>query len=561
MELKEYFNPLRKWWWLILGATLIAIIASFIATRQQSDIYRARATLMIGRAIENPNPSGTEFWLTQQLAQTYAEIAGREPIRLATMESLGLTRLPDISVRAVPDTQLIEISVTDTNPARSQAVANEVARQLILQSPTSPEQEEQSRQEFIRSQLDGLELRITETQTEITDKQQELGEAFSASQIADIQSQIAALQAKLTSMQSNYADLMSNTRQGAINSLTIIEAASLPMIPIGPNTWMTILVAGAIGFVLAAAAAYLLEYLDDSITSPDQITQISGLPTLAGIARITEDDDAGKLITLSEPRSPTTEAYRVLRTGIQFSAVDNPDQVSMMVTSAGPSEGKSLSVANLAIVMAQAGHNVLIVDADLRRPVLHKLFRIPQKGGLTTLLLEANPIASRQETLASMKRLIQPWSVEGLYILTSGPIPPNPSELLGSTKMEQLLEVLAEHYDYVIVDSPPVLAVTDAVVLSRCVDGVLLIVDASKSKGAQLKQAVKQLKSSNAHIIGAVLNQLSPKNDSYYSYYHYRDSYYLNDSDDNNSGDESKKGPSNGTWRPRLRKKTASETS
>jgi capsular exopolysaccharide synthesis family protein len=231
-----------------------------------------------------------------------------------------------------------------------------------------------------------------------------------------------------------------------------------------------------------------------------------------------------------------------------------------MVTSASPSEGKSISVANLSIVMAQAGHNVLVVDADLRRPVQHKLFKIPQKGGLTTLLLEANPSVSREETLSAMKLAIQPTTVDGLHVLSSGPIPPNPSELLGSAKMESTLNTLAEQYDYVIVDSPPVLAVTDAVVLSRCADGVLLIVDASQSRGAQLKQATQQLKSTNAHIIGVILNQLSPKNDGYYSYYYYRHSYYLDDSDNGDENELPKNDKNRGNWRNRWKRKTVQET-
>lgn len=558
MELLEYLNPLRKWWWLLVAATFIALVASFVATRQQPDFYRARSTLMIGRAIENPNPTGTEFWLTQQLAQTYAEIASREPVRTATMESLGLTWLPEISVRALPDTQLIEISTSDTSPVRAQAVTNELARQLILQSPTSPEQEEQSRQSFVSAQLDGLEDRITETEAELNERQEELNTAFSARQIAELQSQIAALQTKLTTMQSNYTNLLSNTRQGAINSLTIIEPAALPTTPTGPGTWLTIVVAGVIGFTLAAGAAYLLEYLDDSVTSPEQVTQVTGLSALAGIARISDDEEEGKLIAISHPRSPITEAYRVLRTGILFSAVDNPNQSILMVTSASPSEGKSISVANLSIVMAQAGHNVLIVDADLRKPVQHKLFKLPQKGGLTKLLLETAPTKSHEETLAAMKETIQPTSVDGLHVLTCGVIPPNPSELLGSAKMEATLESLADQYDYVILDSPPVLAVTDAVVLSRCADGVLLIADASKTRGTQLKQASDQLQSSNAHVIGVILNQLSPKSDGYYSYYYYRHSYYLDESETADNQEVMNNG--DGKLRRRWKRKTVQET-
>jgi len=537
---------------------MIAGGASYMAARQQPEVYRARATLMIGRAIDNPNPTGNEFWLTQQLAQTYAEIASREPVRAATMEALGLTWLPELTVRALNQTQLLEIQVTDTSPERAQAVANELARQLIKQSPTSPEQEEQSRQLFISEQLDDLETKITETQNEISSKQDELASAFSARQIADLQGQIAALQTKLTSLQSNYASLLSNTQQGAINTLAVIEEAALPRTPVGPRVETTVLVAAAIGFTLAVAAAYLLEYLDDSIKAPEDITRVSGLPTLAGIARISDDGDTGKLITLSQPRSPTTEAYRILRTGIQFSSVDNPDQNRLMVTSPNPAEGKSLTIANLSIVMAQAGHNVLIIDADLRRPVQHKLFRLPQKGGLTTLMLEARLSSGKDQMLAALKRVIQPTSVEGLHVLTSGPIPPNPSEMLGSAKMEMTLGVLSEQYDYVVIDSPPVLAVTDAIVISRRTDGVLIVVDASRTRGAQLKQASEQLISSNAHMIGAVLNRLSPKSDSYYSYYNYRHSYYLSDEE------EEGEGPTNGKGGRRLgrrrTRKSAQET-
>ncbi len=529
MELREYIAPLKKWWWLIVLATIVATVASYLAARQQPDVFRARTTLMIGRAIENPNPTGTEFWLTQQLAQTYAEIAAREPVRVATMETLGLSWLPEITVRAVPQTQLLEISVNDTSPERAQAVANELARQLILQSPTSTEQDEQSRQEFVNLQLDELETKITETQGEITQKQEELAGVFSARQIAELQGQISALQTKLNTLQSNYANLLANTQQGAINTLTIIEVAGLPRTPIGPRTSTTVLVAAAIGFALAAGAAYLLEYLDDSVKSPEIITKISGVPTLAGIARIDEDEDGDKLVAMTQPRSPTTEAYRVLRTGIQFSSIDNPDQVTLMVSSASPAEGKSLTVANLSIVMAQAGHNVLVIDADLRRPVQHKLFRLPQKGGLTTLLLEVTLDSGSEKTLMALRRVIQPTSIEGLHILSSGPIPPNPSEMLGSTKMEMILNMLAEQYDYIIIDSPPILAVTDAVVLSRRTDGVLLVVDASRTRGTQLKQATEQLMASSAHLIGVVLNRLSPRSDSYYSYYYYRHSYYIDE--------------------------------
>lgn len=546
MELKEYISPLRKWWWLIVLATLVASAASFFVASRQPNNYRARSTLMIGRAIDNPNPSGTEFWLTQQLAQTYAEIAKREPVRARTMEALRLEWLPEYAVRALPETQLIEIAVTDTSPERARAVADELANQLILQSPTSPEQDEQSRQAFIGQQLDELEQSITKTRNEIADKQDELASVSSARQIAEVENEIAALQAKLTTLQSNYADLLSNTRSGAINTLSVIEPAMLPTAPVGPHMAITVLVAGVIGFIVSAGAAYLIEYLDDSVGSVEDVRRAAGLPTLAGIARISEDPKGSRLVALTQPRSPTSEAYRVLRTGIQFSSIDSPERATLMITSANPSEGKSLTVANLAIVIAQAGHNVLIVDADLRRPVQHKLFGASKARGLTSALLQMSRASNESESLDALRRSIQKSSVPRLHVLSSGPSPPNPSELLGSAKMELMQKILSKFYDFLIIDSPPVLAVTDAMVLSRLTDGVLLVSDAGRTRRGALKQAAEQLQGGNAHVIGVVLNRLSSRSDGYYTYYTYRSTYYL----DETSADESP--PQNGNGRGRL---------
>jgi len=559
MELKDYIAPLRKWWWLIIAAGLVAGLASFYAASQQPNQFRARTTLMIGRAIDNPNPSGTEFWLTQQLAQTYAEIASREPVRAASMDALGMTWLPEYSVRAVPDTQLIEIGVTDTDANRAEAVANELGRQLILQSPTNDELDEQSRQDFIRNQLDGLELNITATEEEIASLQEELATVFSARQIADSQALIAALQAKRNTLQSNYANLLANTRQGAINTLNIIEPATVSKV--GLNRWTTVMVATAIGVSLAVGAAYLLEFLDDTISTQEEIERVTGLPTLAGIARIDGETSDEKLVAFNQPRSPVSEAYRVLRTGIQFSSVDKPDRAVLMTTSASPSEGKSLTVANLAIVMAQAGHKVLVIDADLRRPVQHKMFGLNQNQGITSFMLEFNIGGDDEEMQESLGRVIQPTLVDGLFVLPSGPIPPNPSELLGSEKMAVTLETLGAQYDFVLIDSPPILAVTDAVVLSRRSDGVIIVADAGTTRRGQLKQAVEHLRSSNAHMLGVVLNRLTPRSDGYYTYYYYRQSYYIDDSSEGDKKNDSQNGGSNGRWPRRRSREVPQESS
>jgi non-specific protein-tyrosine kinase len=537
MELKSYIAPLRKWWWLIVASTLIAAVSSYLAVSQQAPIYQARATLLLGSAINNPNPNGTEFWLSQQLAQTYTDIAQRDIVRTSTMESLGLAWLPTYTARAVPDTQLIEITVTDTSPERAMIVANELAKQLIAQTPTSKQEDGGQREGFINAQLDELEAKIEETNAEILSKQEELAGLFSARQIADTQSQIAALEAKQNTLQSNYASLLASTTQGASNTLSVIEEATVPQYPVGPEKLMTVLTSAAIGFSLAVAAAYLLEYLDDTLKSPDDVEAAVTLPTLAGIADFkTNGGGRYDLVTLKQPRAPVSEAYRGLRTALLFTNVDRKVKL-VLITSANPGEGKSITSANLGVVLAQAGHRVLIIDADLRRPVQHRIFGLPDTQGLTNLLTGMHTV--RNESAVTSSEVISPVSdavyatqQPGLFVMPSGPIPPNPAELIGSAKMKTLLESAARRFDFVILDSPPILAATDSVILGAgVVDATLLIVGAGSTRRNQLKQAVQQLREVNANVAGVILNRMTAKSGEYY-YYYYRSAYYRENSEE-----------------------------
>jgi len=210
------------------------------------------------------------------------------------------------------------------------------------------------------------------------------------------------------------------------------------------------------------------------------------------------DHQLEHLITVADPRSPISEAYRALRTNLDFSSLDRPIR-TMLVTSAGPEEGKSTVLANLAVTTAQAGKKVILVDGDLRRPTLHHIFNLKNDVGLTTMVVDDAAMESPP---------LQDTGVEGLQLLPSGPLPPNPSELLGSRRMEEIIAVLLERADIVFFDAPPVVAVTDAAVLATKVDGVLLVINAGRTRRDYARAARARLEKVNANLLGAVLNNV-----------------------------------------------------
>jgi len=514
MELRRYISPLLKWWWLLAISFVLAAASSYYVVSQQPPIYRASATLLIGRAFEDPNPTGSELNLSQELARTYADIASRQPVRDQTMATLGLDQLPEYIARPIPSSQLLEIVVTDISPQRAQVVANELANQLILRSPTAPDPEEQDRLAFINQQLSILQVKIGETEADITEKEDALEDAFSAREIADLEGEIAGLQSKLTTLQANYAGLLSSSGQGAINTLSLIEPATLPERPSGPNMLRSVAVASVIGLALAAGTAYLLEFLDDTVRTPKDLLPLGNVEVLPGIPNLQTSKNTRPLITRQEPRSPAANSFRALRTAI-LSADEEVTPKVLLVSSTAPRDGKSMLAANLSIVMAQGGHSVLLLDADLRRPVQHKLFEIDRSPGLYETLTGAEkPKFKVQEAIRSVGEL-------PLSILTSGLHSDEAPGMLSSGLMKQLLTTVSAQFDYVVIDSPPFLAASDSFVLSAEADGVILVVRNGTTRRKELKQVVDQLRAVDANLIGIVLNRLNKANSGYYRYYDY----------------------------------------
>lgn len=516
MELNKYIFPLRKWWWLVVASTLVAAIFSFLSILRQPAIYQARTTLMIGATINNPNPSGNEITLGQQLAAAYADLANREIVRNATKNALGMEELPEYIAWALPNTQLIEITVNDVVPERAQSVANELAAQLILLSPVSGQSKDQGRQEFVHQRLNNLESQIQETEAEIEKLQEELANTFSAQQINEKQDQISSLESKLSIMENNYGLLLSNTQQGAINTLTIIAAAELPSNPIGSMKGLTILLAAAAGFILSAGTAYLLEYLDDTLKSPNEVMRLFSAPILGRIFEQADRMNEDRLYNADNSNHPLTEPFRALRTELDLAEMGQRLK-TILITSPDSGDGKTSVAVNLALSIAQRGKKVFLLDADLRKPKIHKLFNLPNDEGLADVVFA---------------RAVFDWRIgikefRQISVLTAGNTPPDPAELLSSEKMELFLSELEDVAEVVIIDGPP-LFVPDAMILASKVDGVLLVVRPTHTRQSLAKASMEHIKLVGARVVGIVLNRIPLRGADYYAGKSYLYSYSSN---------------------------------
>jgi capsular exopolysaccharide synthesis family protein len=528
MELTKYLFPLRKWWWLIAASTAVAIIFSLLTSLRQPTFYQARTTLMIGTTITDPNPSTNELFLGQQLAAAYADIANREILLNATKNALGMNRLPQYIARALPNTQFIEITVKDTDPERAQKVANELAAQLILLNPISAQPEERGRQAFIYQRLNELEAQIKETEAEIDKLQEELAGTFSAQQINEKQDQISSLQSKLNAIENNYGLLLSNTQQGAINTLTIIETAEVPSTPIGPRKGLTILLAAAVGFVLAACEAYLLEYLDDTLKTPDEVIRLFSAPIIGRIFEQASGMDENELYDSGNLDHPITEQVRALRTAIDFSETTQPLKI-ILVTSPDVGDGKTSVAVNLALSIAQRNKNVFLLDADMRKPRIHKLFNLVKEKGLADLGFAPD--------VFDWKNRIK--KVREVTVLTAGNTPLDPAEILSSKKTDRLLSELKDAYDVVIIDGPP-LFIPDTMILATKVDGILMVVRPSHTRRSMAKAAVENIKLVGARVFGIVLNRIPLRGADYYAGESYLYTYYQSNYSEESEGSENK---------------------
>lgn len=517
VELRRYWWILRKWLILVLLLPIVCGAIAYVASIRSTPVYSASATLLVYRTPSGDITDYNAIVTSERLARTYSTMIPRRPVLEAVIQRMGLNESPAslakrMRVSLIQDTQLIQLDVEDANPQRAADLANAIAEEFIRQNSALQEARFTESLENIKAQIGELSVLMQGTQRQL-DTLKEAGSQADAAEMARLESILAGYRTTYSELVQTYEKMRLSAAQ-TMDSVTLFERAQPPTSPVRPKPLNTAAVAAAAGLVAAIALAFLVEYLDDTIKTPDEVRDSLGLGTLGAVPSMNGNES--ELIVVDDPSSLITEAFRKVRTNLWFASVDRPLR-TIMVTSPSPVEGKSFIAANLAAVIAQSGKKVILVDADLRRPRQHRLFQVRPQSGLTQSLLDGNLQSHLLES-----------SVENLMLLPAGPLPPNPTELLASQRMADALEELGRLADVVVLDTVPVLPLADSLVLAPKADGVVLVMEAGKTRRAAARQAVESLAHAGANLVGAVLNKTPGRGSGYYYYYYYYydDTYY-----------------------------------
>lgn len=625
MEILAYWQIVRKRLLLIMAIAAITVLAAAFVVSRQVPVYRTTTTLFLNPAATNPLLPLQATQSIQATANTYIELMRTRSFATMVAEQSGLALSADdvleaLTAQYVADTQFFRIVATHADPNAAQVIASTAAETLIAQNAAR----RQAAQEQLQSQLgqdpelqqlielrDSLrdELDLYNQRIENTREQVEAMEARNPSErndqrLAELRDDLVSLQqvraATLNSFSQVQASLVEGGRTSAntpTDTAVVVDPAPLPAEPLPLNVLRNLLLALALGLAAGVGLAFGLEYIDYTVRAPDALEQVYGAPVLGVIGIVSarrkpergakaagsESGNPSYSLTLSEPRSAAAESIRSLRTSVQVAGLSRPLR-SLLVTSAGPGEGKTFIATNLAVSMAQYGQSVILVDLDLRRPNLHNVCGLRREPGFTNLIFgrEAEILAAmRPRVLALAEQLrrhmadegqvliaaelggphlsrsgverllrraegeggelaahaaelraqiergddlaayLRPHLLPNLMIMTAGTLPPQPSELIGSSRAAQMMERLSAHADVVIYDSPPAGLVTDAVLLAPRVDAVIQVVRAGHTRIDLIRRTQMTLQQAGASLIGPVLNQVKLSEMGSYSYYYH----------------------------------------
>ena len=455
MELRRYFRALRRWLWVLVACPVVAALVAGLVSTRLAPIYEAQVSVLVRPAQPLAVDPGVAALTSDQISRTYAQLMVQRPLMEQVISDLKLETTPERLAQEIKVTPQPNTTILDvTVDSTDRTLARDIANTLVddfVDQIKSIQQQEQTSQQNARSE----------------------------------------------------------------DNLVVISPAVLPSAPVSPNIPRNIVLAFAAGLLVAFGVVLLMEYLDQTIRSDEDLEERAGLVAIGHVGFVAAERASrrSELVILS-PRSAIAEGYRSLRTNILYANVDRATKV-LVITSPMPGEGKSRTAANLSVALSQSGHKVALLDADSRRPSQRKIFGRVRNTGLANLMIQDLP---EDEIVAPVE------GIPNLWLVCSGPTPPNPSELLGSRRMGAILDHFRQRFDYIIIDTPPVNAVTDATVVANFADASLLVVEYGKTSYRAAQLARQALDRVGARILGAVVNKLKASHDGYYEYY-YQDYY------------------------------------
>ena len=527
LELADYARQLRRWAWLLVVCPLVAGLGAGVASKAMTPIYEANATVLVRPSqplnsdLNQANSGVTST--SDQISATYAQLMTQPTLLNKVISDLHLRTTPEAlasSVKVTPEssTTVIKVAVQDKDPEQARAIANTLVRDFTAS-------QSQLLQQRLGPQIDRAEGQVKQLQGVVAADQAQINRIIAQPAGAQLsqqdQAKLGALQQQLgtdnTQLQNAQTGLTQLQTQAAVtsDSVVVVSPASVPKSPVWPKTPLNVLLAVVAGLMVGLGLVLLIERLDQTVKDDAELqrrvnlTPLGHIPfTAAGKTRM------GELLVLGSATA-ASEAYRNLRTNLLFASVDRKVK-TIVITSAAPGEGKSRTAVNLAAVLAAAGHQTLIIDADFRRPSLHRLFARVSQRGLSELILNGQKL--QEEPL-----LREVAEVPRLWLLAAGSSPPNPSELLGSIRMRALLDELASRFDYVVLDTPPLNAVTDPALVAAQADATLVVIEQGRTTFGAIVNAKNQLDNVGAHVLGAVVNKVRTAGGKYgypaYPYY------------------------------------------
>lgn len=503
-DLREYLAVLKARKWTIILVLILVVSSALFFSYRQTPLYGASVRLLVKGV-----PSDSSGYIPPPNLETEAEIVRSKPVAALVIEDLGITTSTDglidqLTVEPATElSQVLEISHSSPDPETARDVPNAFAINYIEYKRDQASDALEVGREAIQEAINSVQERLTGVTKRIASVKTQNDEGLAVT----LETERSALIARLGVLQQRLDDF--ETRQPIdLAGGQVIEPATLPLSPSSPDHVRNGLLAAFIGLALGVGLAFLKERLDDRFKGRMDVVGAMGVPVLATVPHMKiSQRNRYALAIEADPRGHASEAYRGLRTGIEFIGGERSIK-SVLITSPSPGEGKTMTTANLGVSLANAGRRTVVVSCDLRRPTVEHYFGNPGGPGLADWLRQGNELP--------LDSILQEPGIPNLRLMPSGAIPPNPAELLSSPRLEELIKTLEENSDIVLFDSPPVLAVADALILASRVGGTVVVLDSSKTHRSAAVHARGELERVGATIIGSVLNSFDPSGSPYY---------------------------------------------